>query len=55
MLEQAEGQTSLGNPVDFDLFARMTGHLRRVLQTLGVERKASNVTSPVGYKITTTI
>lgn len=53
LLEQAEGQMSLGKPVDFDLFARMTGHLRRVLETLGVERKARNVVPRTAYEVIT--
>src|SRR5215813_6447696 len=30
-LEQMEGRLSMGEPVDIDVFARVTGHLRRTL------------------------
>jgi hypothetical protein len=43
-LEMLEGQMSLGKPVDLDLYGRLAGHLRRILETLGVERKARDVT-----------
>jgi hypothetical protein len=29
--------------VDMDIYARLTGHLRRVLETLGMERRARDV------------
>ena len=43
-LEAMEGKMSRGEPVDLDLFTRALGHLRRVLETLGLERKPRNVT-----------
>jgi hypothetical protein len=42
--EQAEGRLSMGQEIDLDLFQRMTNSLRRVLETLGLERKARDVT-----------
>jgi hypothetical protein len=38
-LESLEAQMSEGTPVDLDLFGRLVGHLRRVAETLGIERK----------------
>jgi hypothetical protein len=35
-----EGKLSLGMPVDLDQFGRIAGHERRVLESLGLERKA---------------
>ncbi|WOJ89857.1 hypothetical protein RZS28_00640 [Methylocapsa polymorpha] len=43
-LEMLEGQLSLGKPVDLDLYGRLAGHLRRILETLGTERRAKDVT-----------
>ncbi|ESX68762.1 hypothetical protein NKJ87_06350 [Mesorhizobium sp. M0027] len=43
-LEQMEGRLSEGLDADMDLFGRLAGHLRRILETLGIERKAKNVT-----------
>jgi hypothetical protein len=42
-LEAAECKLSQGLPVDMDIYARLTGHLRRVLETLGMERRARDV------------
>lgn len=39
-LERMEGDLSEGRPVDLDLFGRLSGHQRRILETLGIERKA---------------
>jgi hypothetical protein len=38
-LEQMEGRLSTGELVDLDMFARATSHLRRVLETIGLERR----------------
>jgi hypothetical protein len=35
-LEQMEGRLSSGEPVDLDAFTRAAGHLRRILETLGL-------------------
>jgi hypothetical protein len=43
-LEAAEGRLSMGEPIDLDLFTRATGHLRRLLETLGIERRPRDVT-----------
>ncbi|RWM57441.1 hypothetical protein [Mesorhizobium sp.] len=43
-LERMEGDLAEGRPVDLDLFGRLSGHQRRILETLGIERKAKNVT-----------
>jgi hypothetical protein len=43
-LEQMEGKLSMGQPVDLDVFTRSASHLRRLFETLGVERKARDVT-----------
>jgi hypothetical protein len=38
-LEKLEGRLSLGGEVDLDQFGRLTGHYRRVCETLGIERR----------------
>jgi hypothetical protein len=43
-LEQMEGRMSLGEEVDLDSYGRAASHLRRILETLGLERKARDVT-----------
>jgi hypothetical protein len=43
-LEAMEGQMSLGKQADLDCYGRLAGHLRRILETLGVERRAKDVT-----------
>jgi hypothetical protein len=43
-LEQMEGKLSMGESVDMDVFARVTGHLRRTLETLGIERRPRDIT-----------
>jgi hypothetical protein len=45
-LERLEGQLSLGAQVDMDLFGRLTGHYRRVCETLGVERRKRDISPP---------
>ncbi len=37
-LEQLEAAMSEGQPVDLDLFGRLIGHLRRIAETLGIQR-----------------
>jgi hypothetical protein len=45
-LEQMEAKMSEGDvEVDMDQYGRLAGHLRRILETLGVERKARDITS----------
>ena len=43
-LEAMEGRLSKGEPADLDAYTRACGHLRRVLETLGLERRARDVT-----------
>jgi hypothetical protein len=38
-LELSEGKMSMGAEVDLDIFTRSASHLRRILETLGVERR----------------
>jgi hypothetical protein len=45
-LEQMEGRMSQGEQVDLDRYGRAASHLRRLLETLGLERKPRNVTPP---------
>jgi hypothetical protein len=49
-LEQMEGRLSLGEAVDLDSYGRASSHLRRLLESLGLERKARDVT-PDGVAI----
>jgi hypothetical protein len=42
-LEQMEGRLSKGESIDLDLFTRSASHLRRILETIGVERRARPV------------
>ena len=39
-----EGRLSMGLEVDLDLYTRATSHLRRLFETLGVERKPKDIT-----------
>ena len=49
-LEKLEGRLSLGHEIDLDLFGRLAGHYRRICETLGIERKARDVTiDPLEY------
>ena len=43
-LEQAEGKLSMGLAIDLDTFTRASSHLRRLFETLGLERKCRDVT-----------
>ena len=43
-LEAMEGQLSKGKEISLDLYTRTVGHLRRVSETLGIERVARDVT-----------
>jgi hypothetical protein len=49
-LEQMEGRMSLGQEISLDSYGRAASHLRRMLETLGVERRAKTVT-PDGVEI----
>jgi hypothetical protein len=43
-LERLEGLLSTGEEVDLDLYGRISGQLRRILETLGVQRAKRDVT-----------
>jgi hypothetical protein len=43
-LELSEGKMSMGQDVDLDVFTRSASHLRRILETLGIERRPRDVT-----------
>jgi hypothetical protein len=42
-LERLDARLSLGEPVDMDSYARVAGHLRRLFETLGLERRPRDV------------
>jgi hypothetical protein len=42
-LEQCEGRLSLGRPSDLSEYATAASHLRRIFETLGIERKARDM------------
>jgi hypothetical protein len=47
-LEQMEAKMSEGDAmVDMDLYGRLAGHLRRILETLGIERRAKPLEQPL--------
>jgi hypothetical protein len=46
-LERLEGQLSLGVEVDLDGYSRVTNTLRRTLESIGLERRARDVSSAV--------
>jgi hypothetical protein len=48
-LEVMEGQMSLGQEVDLDQYGRLAGHLRRILETLGVERKTRDASPTIEH------
>jgi hypothetical protein len=43
-LEALEGALSEGRTVSLDEYARAAGHLRRILETLGIRRRARDLT-----------
>jgi hypothetical protein len=43
-LERLDAKLSREEPIDLDAYARVSGHLRRLFETLGVERRAKDVT-----------
>ena len=49
-LEQMEGRMSQGEEINLDSYGRAASHLRRILETLGLERKARDVT-PDGVEL----
>jgi hypothetical protein len=46
-LEQLEANMSEGQGVDLDVYNRLAGNLRRLFETLGLERKAKDVGTTV--------
>jgi hypothetical protein len=48
MLEAKFAQAGHANNDDLDLYQRTTGNLRRVLETLGLRRRAKDVTPSLG-------
>jgi hypothetical protein len=49
-LERMEGRMSMGEDVDVDMYARVSGHFRRICETLGIERKRRDLTpDPLTY------
>jgi hypothetical protein len=53
-LERYEGQMSQGEPVDLDMFARTSSHLRRILETVGVRRVQRDLTPRLADLIAST-
>ena len=43
-LERLDARLSVGELVDMDSYARVSGHLRRLFETIGLERRAKDVT-----------
>jgi hypothetical protein len=43
-LEGMEGDLSTGREADLDLYGRLAGHQRRILETLGIKRQQRDVT-----------
>ncbi|MDR3461710.1 MAG: hypothetical protein P4L76_05270 [Beijerinckiaceae bacterium] len=43
-LERMEGTLSKGEEIDLDAYSRIAGNLRRMLETLGIERRKRDVT-----------
>ncbi len=54
-LEQLEGKLSKGETVDLDAYTRAANSLRRLLETLGIERRARIVSPPTLAEIAATI
>ena len=49
-LERLEGKFALAgeaDPADLDLYIRASGNLRRILESLGLQRRTRNVTPDV--------
>jgi hypothetical protein len=46
------GRFSKGEPVDHDIFFRCVSHQRRVLETMGLERVAKNITPRLANYLT---
>jgi len=49
-LEQMEGRMSLGERVDLDRYGRAASHLRRILESLGLQRRPREIeVDPLDY------
>ncbi len=49
-LEQLESKMSVGQGVDLDVFNRLSGNLRRILESIGLERRSKDITPTLqGY------
>jgi hypothetical protein len=48
-LERMRGQLSAGEKVDLDLYGRVAGQRRRILESLGLKREARPVVTLEGY------
>jgi hypothetical protein len=49
-LERLDAALSIGQPVSLDEYGRATSHLRRLFETLGIERRARNIeVDPLDY------
>ena len=48
-LEQLENNMSEGQGIDLDVYNRLAGNLRRLFETLGLERKARDVTPTLDH------
>lgn len=48
-LERIEGALSAGSEADMDLYGRLAGHQRRILETLGIERQHDLVPTLAEY------
>jgi hypothetical protein len=51
-LELMEGRLSRGEEIDIDKFTRSASHLRRIFETLGVERRPRDVTPTLSTYLT---
>lgn len=47
-LEKLEGALAEGEPVDLDGYGRAAAQLRRILESLGLERRARDITPDLG-------
>jgi hypothetical protein len=50
-LEQMEGKLSMGEQVDLDVFTRSASHLRRLFETLGLERRARPINGEIDVPV----
>jgi hypothetical protein len=49
-LEAIEGKLSEGKPGDLSTYAMAAGHLKRILETLGIERVPRDISDPLEYR-----